>query len=189
MKIFVFDFETNGLADFNKRASDPSQPHIVELSAGLYNEAGALLEDYTAIAKPDGWIITQELAEIHGITNQMALNCGIPEKELAEYAIKNIQAADLIVSYNLMFDKYIARIAGRRFKIFTDADDIEWKKKRGCCVMKSCTNIIGGKYPKLREAYYYFFKRPLPDAHAALGDRTAAAELFFHLLRHKLISL
>ena len=30
--ILFFDFETTGLADFNKSASDPEQPHIFQMA-------------------------------------------------------------------------------------------------------------------------------------------------------------
>ena len=188
MKILIFDSETTGLPNYNERARHPSQPHIVELSALLYTDTGEKLSEYTALSKPDGWVISPEMTAIHGISHAQACMHGISEKAIAEAAFKMIREADIIAAHNLMFDKFIVRCALRRYEIMTDADDEAWKSKRGVCTMREMTphcklpGLNGNhKYPKLIEAYRHAFKADFDGAHSALADCLAACRLFFWL--------
>ena len=112
--LLFFDNETSGLPDFKKRASDPSQPHIVQLCAILTDLAGKVIESHNAIIKPDGWEIPQEVIEVYGITNEIAAN-GIPEALAAGLLMEMIKKASRIVAHGVSFDKFMARIAMRRF--------------------------------------------------------------------------
>lgn len=83
--ILVFDSETNGFPLWKERSEDPRQPHIVQLGAILCDEdTQEIIEELDVIIKPDGWEITKETSDIHGITQEMALDVGIPEKEAVE---------------------------------------------------------------------------------------------------------
>lgn len=195
-KILVFDFETSGLPDYNKRARDPSQPHIVQYAGVLYDaNTRHIIDEYNQIARPDGWQITAELAAIHGISHAQACKVGIPESVIARKFWDMAQSADLTVAHNHSFDKFIGRIAARRFGIMTDADDEAWKIKNSLCTMKVTTNIcripsprgFGFKWPKLAEAYAHFFGKPLVNAHNALYDLRACADIYFHLKDNGLI--
>lgn len=187
MKILFFDTETTGLPNYNERARHPSQPHIVELSAMLY-DGEEKFSEYTAISKPDGWAISPDMTAIHGISHAQACRDGIPEKVIAETVFKMIREADVISAHNLMFDKFIVRCALRRHEIMTDADDESWKAKRGICTMREMMphcKIMGPrgnyKYPKLIEAYRHAFGGAFDGAHSALADCLAASRLFFWL--------
>ena len=59
--ILFWDSETTGLPDFNLRARDPAQPHIVQLAAILTDDGGSVYESHNVIIKPDGWTITKEV--------------------------------------------------------------------------------------------------------------------------------
>lgn len=187
--ILFFDTETNGLPDFNKRASDPTQPHIVQLAAILTSDEGEVLESHNVITKPDGWEITKELSDIHGITNDKAKAIGIEQKIAAALLLEMIKKSNLIVAHNVTFDKFMARIAMRRFQFLSDEQDAWWKELKTFCTMKSSTEICqipsptgrGFKWPKLLEAYEHFFKQPLENAHDALADVTACKNIFFAL--------
>jgi len=189
--ILFFDTETNGLPDFNKRASDPSQPHIVQLAAILTSDEGETLESHNVIVKPDGWEITKELSDIHGITNDKAKAIGLDEKLVTGLLLEMITKANLIVAHNVTFDKFMARIAMRRFGLLSDEQDTWWKELKTFCTMKSSTEICkipsptrrGNKWPKLAEAYEHFFKQPLESAHDALADVTACKSIYFMLVK------
>lgn len=183
----AFDIETNGLPDYNLRARDPLQPHIVQLAAILAKDDGTIIETYNQICRPDGWEITEELTAIHGITHAKALEVGIDEKEVATKLFSMIKQGTVIIGYNVRFDKFIARIALRRFDIFTDADDAYWKALNTFCAMQPMTNICKlpgqkpGKYkfPKLQESYRHAFKKEFSGAHDAMADLKATLELYF----------
>lgn len=186
--ILLFDVETTGLPDFNKRARDPSQPHIVQLAAMLCDDDGKILETYEAIAKPDGWIIPPELEDIHGISTEHARKVGIHEKEILAKILSLIRKARIVAAYNITFDKFLVRIGLRRFDLMTDTDDAWWKGMNTRCVMRPMVDICklpfknggrGFKFPKLQEAYKHAFGREFVGAHNAIEDLKATRDLYF----------
>lgn len=180
-----FDCETTGLPNFNERARHPSQPHIVQLAAMLMADDDTELESHNVIVKPDGWEILAEVSAIHGITNEIA-QCGIPEKTASELLAAMVKKATLIVAHNITFDKFIARIAMRRYELITDADDLWWKQLPTFCAMRATTNLckLPGhfankfKWPKLQEAYQHAFGEKFGGAHDALADVRACARIY-----------
>ncbi len=182
--ILFFDTETTGLPDFNKRARDPSQPHIVQLAAiAMTDDLTTEIDAYNVIIKPDGWTIPKEASDVHGITMEKAA-CGIPEKEAAEKLLSMVALSALIVGHNIQFDKFIARIAMRRYELITDAQDQWWKQLPTFCTMKSTTHLCklpgpyGFKWPKLQEAYQHAFGETFAGAHDALADVRACARVY-----------
>lgn len=191
MTYLIFDTESNGLPNFGERARHPSQPHIVQLAMMLTNELGEVLESFDCICKPDGWVITTELSDIHGITHQMAEQKGIPEREACIKLLEFIRKADVIVAFNVTFDKFLGRIGMRRFELMTDAEDAWWKALPTNCAMRVMTDLCKipfadgkkhygkmWKFPTLQEAYKHAFGLEFEDAHNALVDLARTAELF-----------
>lgn len=77
-----FDTETSGLPRWKEPSESPDQPHIVQLAAELVDlETREVLESMDVIVKPDGWTISAEMTAIHSITQEHALEVGIPEKD------------------------------------------------------------------------------------------------------------
>lgn len=187
--LLFFDVETSGLPDFNKRASDPTQPHIVQLAALLTDNDGAAVETYNKIIRPDGWIIPEDVIAVHGITNEKARAIGVPEGDAARVILRMINSASVVCAHNCQFDKFIARIALRRFGLLEDAQDAWWKALPTFCTMRATTDIcklpgkFAGKYkwPKLQEAYQHAFQRSFDGAHDALADVTACKDIYFWL--------
>ena len=176
--ILYIDTETTGKADFNLRASDPSQPHLVRLSGIIATDDGIGMELFDTLIKPEGWTIPEEVTKIHGITNEMALEKGIPEAEAAAFVKEKMLQASLIVAHNMQFDKFIIRIALRRHKLLTDEEDAMWKALPTYCTMKQSTNILriphangrGFKWPTLAEAYKAATGDTLSEAHDSTMD-------------------
>lgn len=184
--ILFFDTETTGLPNFNERARHPSQPHIVQLAAiAMTNDMATDLDAYNVIIKPDGWTIPKEASDVHGITMEKAA-CGVSEKEAAMRLLEMIGAASLIVAHNIQFDKFIARIAMRRYDLITDAQDLWWKQLPTFCTMRASTDIcklpgsFAGQYrwPKLQEVYQHAFGETFNGAHDALADVRACVRVY-----------
>jgi DNA polymerase-3 subunit epsilon len=188
MSLLFFDTETQGLPDFNKRARDPAQPHICQLAFMVTDESGHELEFYDQIIRPEGWEIPLELTAIHGISQQKALEVGIPEKLALQTLLGKIKQNKLLVAHNLTFDKFIVRCGLRRFELMTDADDLAWKNLPTFCTMKPMVQVCklpfpnggrGFKYPKLQEAFKHAFGKEFDGAHDAKNDLRACKELYF----------
>jgi DNA polymerase-3 subunit epsilon len=189
--LLFLDCETTGLADFNKRARDPSQPHMVQMAAILTDDLGGALEEHNVLIKPDGWKIPKEASDVHKITDEIAA-IGIAEKHAAEILLAMIRKSQLLVGHNIQFDKFIARIAMRRFELITDEDDVAWKAMPTFCTMRQMTDIcrLPGKFegkfkwPNLSEACQHIGK-PLVGAHDAMADLRACKEIYFWLKARK----
>lgn len=78
--LFFYDTETTGLPDFKAPSEAPQQPHIIQLAAILVNpETRKTISSMDVIIRPNGWTIPDDIAKIHGITTEHAMDVGIPE--------------------------------------------------------------------------------------------------------------
>jgi len=204
MNILVYDTETQCLPQFNLPSEHPDQPHIVEIACTLFNDYGVELGRFQSIVKPDGWIIPDDVAAIHGITTERAMDEGVDEsKVLAEFLDMHVQC-DLRVAHNETFDQRIARIAIKRFwridepaitAAHRDTYADQFKAFPAFCTMNASKPILnlpptekmlakrmkGPKSPNLTEAYLHFTGKTLEGAHQAMNDVNACAEIYFAL--------
>lgn len=183
--VLIFDTETTGLPQFKEPSEGVNQPHIVQLAALLVDvDTRKIIQSMDVIVKPDGWEIPAEVAEIHGITTEYALQVGIPEKQAVEMFLA-LWAGRLRVAHNTTFDNRIIRIATKRF---CTEDVIEsWHDGEYQCtglltkpIMQMLPkNKYGFKMPKLSEAYKHFFGVELENAHSAMADAKACMDVYF----------
>ncbi len=188
MNIIVFDTETTGLPDYKQPSEMPHQPHIVELAALLYDDTtGELVEQLHAIIRPDGWIIPDDVAEIHGITTERAMDEGRPEAEVLAEFLELHSRCSLRVAHNEDFDQRIVRIAIKRYadpdQCNADAIADAFKAAPKYCTMKTDAKTRGIKWPKLAEAYKHYTGKELEGAHGALADAMACAEVYFAITK------
>lgn len=192
--ICFFDTETTGFPLFKSPSDHPDQPHIVDICALLYTPAGELVDSFEALVKPDGWVIPDDVAAIHGITTEMALAEGIPEGEALEGFMEVFRRAGLRVAHNVSFDDRIVRIGLKRFFGETAAD--EFKAGPSYCTCQSSKNIVkcpptekmirAGfgkqfKVPTVTEALKHFYDEDLVGGHRARPDTEACARIYFAL--------
>lgn len=190
-KIAVLDTETSGLPLYKERSTDPAQPHLVELAVKLFASDGTELERFAAIIKPDGWLIPDDVAAIHGITQERAMDEGIPEAEAIEAFLALHNQSQLRVAHNVSFDDRIMRIALLRYLGEADAD--AYKAHPTFCTANESRPILKlppseaqkaktsfkTRTPTLAEAFAFFTGEPLQEAHRAEPDADACARIYF----------
>lgn len=181
----VFDTETTGLPEWKEPSGSEKQPHIVQLAAHQVDrDTQKVIQTLDVIVKPEGWVIPQEVTDIHGITTEYAGDVGVPEKMALEMFIE-LSGGHLHIAHNATFDRRIIRIGLKRFfgdRIADDFKDAPYE----------CTGILakpimqmlpkgryGYKMPKLVEAYKHFTGKDLVDAHTAIADVNACLEVYW----------
>ncbi len=180
--VFVYDTETSGLPEWKIPSDDPKQPHIVQLS-GLVADlrTGEILDQMDVIVKPDGWVITQETIDAHGITNERAEAEGIPEKEAIEMLI-NMRGDHKRVAYNKTFDQRIIRIGLKRF--FPEDVMEKWHVKEDHdCAMRMAKADMKVKSVKLVDAYEHYTGSKLEGNHNAAVDTMACLDVYTAILK------
>lgn len=184
-----FDTETTGLPVWNEPSEGENQPHIVELAAKLVDlQSREVIGVLDTIIRPDGWVIPQDVTDIHGITTEHALVVGRPEAEVIAELMTMCRQANFRVAHNQSFDERILRIGIKR--LLSEEVAEEWKAGE-----KQCTGLItkpimqmlpknkfGYKMPKLSEAYEHFTGKPMQNAHRAMADVDACIEVYFAVL-------
>lgn len=191
----VFDTETTGLPDFKARSADPIQPHLVQLALVFIADDGTEAEASCVVIKPNGWVISPEVAAIHGITQERAMDEGINEETATAMFVMAQARCSLRVAHNESFDRRIMRIAMTRVGL--ERDFIEYIEGRAsfdtCRKAQPIVNLPptdkmvakgmnGPKPPKLEECIRHFFSEELPGAHDALVDARACGRIYHHLL-------
>ncbi|MWV17529.1 3'-5' exonuclease [Pseudomonas sp. L-22-4S-12] len=177
----VFDTETTGIPDWKNPSEAEHQPHIVEIAATLYSAQGAVIDSFQAIVKPDGRVIPDELAEIHGITQEMAMEVGISEIDALKGFLALHDRAGIRVAHNATFDDRIVRIGLMRYFDEERANAFRDGSEKFCTCNKSRGPVGLGKLPTLAEAYKHFTGEDLVNAHRAMPDAQACARIYFAL--------
>lgn len=175
MNLF-YDTETTGLPDWKSPSEAEHQPHIVEIGAALLDADFNVVEQYEAIIKPDGWVISEEMTAIHGISHERAMDEGVDEKVAVEAFLALHAKGSLRVGHNVSFDDRILRIALKRYLDDNTAEAFKAAPK--LCTMWESKQIVkapfkdkrGVKNPNLAEAYKFFTGEDIADAHRAMGD-------------------
>jgi len=187
-----FDTETSGLPLFSEPSEHPRQPHIVQLAAVLVDmETREHLSSMNTIIRPDGWTIPKEVANIHGITTERAMDEGIPEDQALEQFMA-LWAQRMRIAHNESFDARIIRIAQSRFG-YSEEQLALWKGGEALCTLSMATPIMrlpptakmrsAGfnkfKSANLQEAHTYFCGKPFEGAHDALADVNACSAVYW----------
>ena len=198
MTLLFYDTETTGLPLWHDPSDDPRQPHIASLAAQLCRDDGQKVGSIDLIVRPDGWEITWETVQIHGISQEMALSCGVDEETVLTVFRRFSALADARVAFNDPFDARIIRIAAKRYGVLDWADET-WKDMKRHCVMQMAKPIMNmaptdammatgrktSKNPKLEEAYWHFFGEKHDKAHDAAADVMATKQIYFEILRRQ----
>lgn len=190
MKTLVFDCETTGLVDFKLAADHPSQPHICELAAMWTSGPGDHETALDTLIKPVGWKMPDAATEVHGITTEMCEEDGVPLSDALVALLRLFDEAERIVGFGVAFDLKIVRGGCRRLgmddryaAINPKKHDLMHKCKPLCKLPPTAkmlkSNFKGFKTPTLSEASEILLKRPLGDAHQALVDVEATADLYW----------
>lgn len=185
MILFV-DTETTDLVRAKLPASHPLQPHIVQLACLLTDEDGTPISEHDWIIKPVGYAISNEVAKIHGITNERAKTEGRDRDEvLGEFAAIQSRANNF-VAHNALFDQLVLEAFIHRCGSLLRFRPFE-------CTMKMCSPILqipptpkmrqwgfmDYKPPNLGECYKFFFGKEFVGAHNALNDVRACRDVYF----------
>ena len=195
--LFFFDTETTGLPrDWEAPSSDVTNwPRIVQISWIVSNVRGQIISRQNYIVKPEGFSIPPELAKVHGITTERALEEGEKLNNILDHFLRDIQQVSFIVGHNISFDKNVvaAEIYRKGNEKHLDENCIDkyvdmLETKPTICTMLSSTNFCriprydnGYKWPKLSELYYKLFNKELVDAHDSSVDVQATFDCFWRL--------
>lgn len=190
----VIDSETTGLPrNWNAPKSDVANwPRIVQLAWAAFDNDGKPLETRSFIVKPDGFVIPDEAARVHKITQLKALADGLPLGEVIEAFAVAAAKAKVIVAHNLSYDEMVI---GAEFVRAGRPDP--FAKKSQVCTMKVATELCaipGGqkgsfKWPKLPELHAKLFGVPAEEKHEAAHDVAVCAKCYFELIRRGVVKL
>jgi len=177
-EFLFFDTETTGLPNWKEKSEDDCQPHIVQLAAlRVDSETQEVKQTLDVIIKPDGWDVPQETIDVHGITKEYAMDVGVSEKLALEMFLAMHSTCEKRIAFNTTFDNRIIRIATKRYSDELVVND--WKAGAYECAMILSRKLMGGKQPKLVDAYEHFTALELVDAHNALADTKACMDVYF----------
>lgn len=186
--VLAYDTETTGIPLWKEPSEHPDQPHIVQLAARRIDlVTRETIASMDVIIKPDGWTIPDDVIAIHGITNERAMDEGIPEKEAIEQLLALWDAVPLI-GHNESFDRRMVRIGIKRHidpLLPVEGQELmadKWKAAIATCTCwksRPYTKLDKNKLPKLTEAYQHFMGKPMEGAHSAMGDVDGCLAVYF----------
>lgn len=181
----IFDTETTGLPkNWNAPLSDTDNwPRLVQLSWILSD--GINSQEFDFIIKPDGFVIPEDVAKIHGISQERAMDEGKDLSFVMSMFRAFVNIADKVVAHNISFDRDIVGAEYHRLGL-GEPFEKRLAEKEQFCTMKTGTSIVnlpGNKWPKLNELHQFLFKESFDGAHNSLMDTRACARCYFELIK------
>lgn len=179
MKYLFFDTETTGF---------PPKARLVSIAWQIWDN-DKLIEKDDYIVRPEGFIIPDGAANVHGITTEIALEKGVDVKMVMELFNEKLSQIETVVAHNYGFDSVIVNGEFKRLSITSNLTD-----KKVIDTMLGSTDYVKlpgryGKYkwPKLEELHRHLFDKDFDDAHSADADVDATVACFFELQKRGII--
>lgn len=207
-----FDIETTGLLGAKKDdinyCNSKHFPNIVQLSWQLHQyEDGdlQLVTEADYIIKPDGYTIPVESSKIHQITQEIALEKGIPIRNaLSQFFVDlNFYKNTYLVCHNIEFDVtilfyHLFKCDKEKFMLFrnnssiqcicTMLDSVELCKLPSVSKFKKPNDLY--KYPKLSELYRHLFScEPIGQLHNSRFDVECTIKCFTELMKRDILTV
>lgn len=190
--VLMVDVETTGLA-LNSEVSctecPENWPRMVRLSWLVVDGSGTIVHDGDMIVCPRGFIIPEEVVDIHGIDTATALREGVELSEALESLAADAKGCVRLVGHNIWFDRNVIGAECRRLGLPDMLDDMPM-----VCTMKMSTAFCAiphpvyvYKWPRLSELYYILFGHELENAHNGAADVRAVHDCYVQLKKLKVI--
>jgi len=207
MRFLVFDTETTGLPQ--SKFIGPSTlnlwPHIVQFSYIIYDSSlNDIVESKDYIVKlPESILISEESSKIHGITNEMCNDRGVPIDEILDEFFHHLRNTDRLIGHNIEFDINMTKVELLRIinNNLVSQKQIKLNKnnlyflsmndKISCTLKDSITfcNIQSTdkygkkylKYPKLIELHEKLFNQIPNNLHNSFNDILVTLRCFMKL--------
>ena len=183
---FIYDVETTGLPiRINRRLNynnleSFNNCRLVSISWIITDNINNIIEKGTYYVKPDNFEVSQQSINIHGLTNEFLEQNGESIHNIIDL-IKNIFTDKYeiikIVSHNIDFDINVLKSELVRYNysdLLIKINDIETY----CTMLKSQSVMRVNKWPKLSEAYRYFYDEDITNAHQAEYDTLYCYKIF-----------
>lgn len=206
MRTLVFDSETTGLS--KTQIISPSTihlwPHIVQFSYIIFDaKANKIVKIKDSIIKvPETVTISEENANIHGITNEISLAKGVSLQPELEEFFEDLNTVDHIVGHNVSFDLNMIKAELQRLIIdslnlnevikFQEYTTKLNTSKNIHCTMQETIEYCAievkdkfgrpyKKFPKLVELYQKMFNVTPKNLHNSLIDVIVCLRCFMKL--------
>lgn len=184
----VFDTETTGLPKNYKAPLDDfsNWPRIVQIAWAIFDNEGKNWVEKSFVIYPDNYIIPDEVAKIHRVTQERAMKEGQPIKKVLAEFLSDVSRVDVLLGHNISFDESI--VGSEILRQGMGEDLVKLQELDKICTMKSSVSFCqisnnrgGYKWPNLSELHRCLFQTDFPEAHDALVDVLACAKCFFAL--------
>lgn len=194
MTKLIYDTETTGFPEDRLPLEHPTQPHLVELGMKQTDDDGKMIQCGSMIVKPEGWIIPQSATAVHGISQEMAMDVGLPLKIVMATFCEWYNRSGEVIAHNEAFDDKIVRIAIHR--LGRKPTEKLFNIKRTCTVAMATpivnlpptakmikAGFLKPKMPNLTECVKFFFGETFEGAHRALVDVEQCSRVYFEMIR------
>jgi DNA polymerase III epsilon subunit-like protein len=187
------DTETTGLIE-NPDLPLAEQPHLLEIAVKLTTKDGHKVGGFERIIKPEGWSIDPEAEKVHGISADLAAQCGV-ELWFAMADLKaTLTEATCIIGHNIHgFDRKIISYSLERVaRAGYGGDQFWWAKqaRKIVDIQELATPILRlpgqfgeYKFPKLHEAARFFGMTDYMTTHRAGPDLEAVEHIYWAIIR------
>jgi DNA polymerase III epsilon subunit-like protein len=207
MRFLVFDTETTGLpkTKFISPFTLHQWPHIVQFSFIIFDSSlNNIVESKDYVIKvPESILIPEESSKIHGITNQISLDKGVPMYEVLNEFFHHLRGVDTLIGHNIEFDLNMVKVELLRLinkNLFSEEQCRLYKYdlhfltnfKNISCTLKDSIQFCNIqsidkygkpylKYPKLVELHEKLFNQSPSNLHNSFNDILVTLRCFMKL--------
>jgi DNA polymerase-3 subunit epsilon len=182
-KIFI-DTETTGLPimiGYNRynpyyQLEYYNTSRIIELGYMVYDSNNNKIKEFNKLIKPNNFEITN--SDIHGITNEQAMNEGIDIIDALTELEEDLKNADTLIAHNINFDLNIILSEASRAKCTKLVESLHKKVKK--CTFKLAQNIYKKNF-RLVNLYSHLFNKEIIQEHRALSDVKILVDCYLEL--------
>jgi DNA polymerase-3 subunit epsilon len=173
----ILDTETTSLLDFRRPPEASGQPRMAAVAMIFLGAQQQWEFEWACLVQPEGWEMSHDAGAVNGLTTDRLRIEGLPVWVPLLLFAEGVRQGRTIVAHNAEFDLAIMRGELRR-------RGMDLEEVRSFCTMNASTSVCklpgrkGYKWPKLSEAYEYFFDKPVENAHSALSDARACWQIF-----------